>query len=306
MDVYSGTEMELRERLYRQSLDAANEEALRQHPRFTKPLRATEIGLLTLDRYREGGLSASLVKRSRIEMPPRKGAETCSTDGYDRDACERDGISNLQSRAYKYIRGQRQCLLLGHTHPQCLFERARALDDGITSLYKISKTTLICLRHAARWATALRVQELCMKPDDARDGHPLNDMTKLACDLKGNLSDSPGLSRNKAVAESLGGECVFADVDLDEGNEVARNRKILIDLRNNAAFRDELKERNGLPANSDKKISLPMTYEEIEALPGPALSGKLEEVCNLDEIYPEDLENHSCPMMRGSEATLGQ
>ena len=47
---------------------------------------------------------------------------------------------------------------LGRFHPQCYVEATRTAETN----YKIDDDMAICLRHAARWAVALRMTELCL------------------------------------------------------------------------------------------------------------------------------------------------
>jgi len=79
-------------------------------------------------------------------------------------------------------REYREKLQLSNWHPQCLFERMKS-SDSTFDLAELPEAVQSCLRHAARWAAALRAQEFCNEMARAHGkGAPLGADSGFACD----------------------------------------------------------------------------------------------------------------------------
>jgi hypothetical protein len=257
VDVYSGTEVSLRRRLYVQNLQAVNDQFAGRSAWGYRPITAAEISLMTLDRYRDGGIEASAVLRSGIRMPPNG---RCDTPGIDQIACEIEQTAVPQRNVWQRLRGGGAWhdLMLGHVHPQCLFEQSKFADGFTSGLMSLTDHLATCLRRAARWATALTVQELCdLKGNDT----PINDRNALSCGSDGRLR--PPLL--KPVLNDALDECDFTQ------NSDADNREIVTHLANNFTFREESKQ-------VDRKIEVLQT----STASGAELGRALNDVCDLD------------------------
>ena len=272
VDVYSGTEVDLRRRLYMQNLDVVNE-TFRRLPNWGYgPVSAIEIGLLTLDRYSEGGPEGTAVRRSGIRLPPNL---DCTDPRFDRIACEIYAKSvPAQDAAWKKLREQktRDALMLSPMHPQCLFEQSKLADGLLEGLMELSRPVADCLRHAARWATALRVQELC-----ARIGAetPINERAALGCGANGVLAPGKIALLKGAGGRDLLDACRFDDNSADD------NKTILRHLAANKTF---LSENPGVLPRAMDALS-----RAADGLPAAELARRLNNVCNLDHIQAGNL-----------------
>jgi hypothetical protein len=127
---------------------------------------ASEISLTELDQYGLGGTEAALRSKAGLGDESR-------TDFAEYFARMRQ---KRQSRAYGelVVRADiRKALHLSGFSPQCYFDMRQVLD---ASLVRLEPEDQACLREAARWATALRAQELCDQ-NDAWTSRP----AELAC-----------------------------------------------------------------------------------------------------------------------------
>ena len=271
VDVYSATSANLRLRLYKQNLDVTNE-LMRASGWKNRPLNAMDISLLMLDRYPVGGPEAAGVLLAGIRLPPA-GPRGCLTPGFDTIACELAASGRIQGRAYAHInqKPMREALRLSNMHPQCLFEQSK-LSDGLIGM---PENVSFCLRHAARWSTALRAQELCLRPSMGMEP-ALNGMATLGCE-QGNLKRlAHATTANTDITRQIG-RCRFGpDADSNRsGNTDEQNRNILRDLRNNALFAGELIKR---------RAGLRIEDRDLTDLHGLELSRKLENICDLDKM----------------------
>lgn len=129
--------------------------ALRQMPDYARVI-PTEVSLTALDQYWLGGTEAAL----RYKAGFRDETPTDLAQGW----AEKRRIR--QQRAYNSIvpdAAARRSLGLSDIHPQCYFAMRKVLDASLISLHEDDQA---CLRDAARWATALRAQELCDPADN--------------------------------------------------------------------------------------------------------------------------------------------
>jgi hypothetical protein len=109
----------------------------------------------------------------------------------------------------------------------------------------------------------LRMQELCMRPMS-----PLNDMRPLACE-HGNFTRLNNLK--PGVNTGFLAECRFA------GNTDEQNRDILVHLRDNPVFSGEM-------LSSPRHLNI--TGIKPDQLKGDALGHTIEDICDLDKMYP--------------------
>jgi hypothetical protein len=117
---------------------------------------ASEISLTQLDQYELGGTEAALRAKADLRDESR-------TD-FAQDFAEKR--QRRQQRAYAELVERpnvRQALHLSDYSPQCYFDMRQVLDASLVSLKPEDQD---CLREAARWATALRAQELCDQNDE--------------------------------------------------------------------------------------------------------------------------------------------
>ncbi len=187
VDIYAGTEVNLRRRLYAQSAEIANKELTSRWG--YGPIHDAEIALLTLDKYRMGGIQAAAVQLADICLPGP--GRICGPRGFDHGAAELAEVAPPRANAWKTLMqpATREKLMLSRIHPQCLFEEARFADGFVNGLMQLPPHVAVCLRHAARWATALTGQELCGQT--GKDS-PVNDRAALGCGKDGTL-DPPHL-----------------------------------------------------------------------------------------------------------------
>jgi len=207
VDVYSATAFNLRKRLYTTNLQVLNDVALKGRD---ISVSADEIGLVTLNMYPTGGAEATFLKDAGV--PPSDG-----------DPGQTATIKP-QQKAFGYVASHMDKLKLGNVHPQCLFEQSKLVETGMFSLASIDGPKSTCLRHAARWATALRMEEICRAQKQAGGGKArlLNGQTTIRCeggDLAAPASDRLGPLE----------DCVMPDNE-DERQAVLRN------LVSNTAF----------------------------------------------------------------------
>ncbi len=180
IDVYSAIQNSAHEEGYQGQLGRALTQLYRSgviNKEDGLPIRAMEIGLVTLDGYAGGGRAAVNDALALGENPDVDGTDPENRRGlaYRRDTHQR-AWARLRTPA-----AQRALSLLpatataqagsGGIHPQCLFEKSKAADST-GGMLGITANQSQCVRAAARWATALRVQELCN--DIAQAQKPLN------------------------------------------------------------------------------------------------------------------------------------
>jgi len=149
IDVFTAEGYNLRKQSY-----LAQAETLRAFKNHA-PIYATEFSLTELDQYALGGTEAALRHKAHIEGDN-------ATDFTERLATLRTA---RQQRAYREIVDRkeiRRALHLSDYHPQCYFDMREKLDS---SLVRLDEEDQACLREAARWAGALRAQELCDQND---------------------------------------------------------------------------------------------------------------------------------------------
>lgn len=229
VDAYSAVGFNLRKRLYFVDLEAL------RHERKLLGLTAVEIGLAPLNRYPDGGAELGIMKDAGVLGDAMDQAERTS----------REAQVRTQADAFAYVRtdAARRFLQLGNLHPQCLFEQSKLADAGVTSLAHLPDRHAVCLRQAARWATALRGEELCQAEHHAR-GSVMADPAALHCTPDGHLR----------LAAGVLGALPECNMTLDTADEAAGVRHA---LSKNAAF----------------MASLP---------PGRRIDGPLSEACALD------------------------
>ena len=146
IDVYSAEGYNLRRQAY-----LAQKALADRGSRELAQIRLKEISLTGLDQYAVGGTSAALRDKAGV-----RSGETADL-GQTLD----DASRVQQAEAYRMIMkdpGTHRDLGLSDWHPQCYFDLRAQLD---ASLISVSDDGQACLRDAARWATALRAQEIC-------------------------------------------------------------------------------------------------------------------------------------------------
>lgn len=278
VDVYSGTASNLRKRLYQQSLEILPYRL----PRTWKglnPVASVEIGLTTLNRYPEGGpIGAAFVDAGLLgSVPP----DTPSTGKREELMGEMDEnlkdarlARNAQYAAYEALRHKqrRTELALGDMRPQCLFERSKLTDSGLFALMRVADEHRPCLRHAARWAAALRAEELCQ-----RDKPALNDGGAVRCkDRSLEKLDSRWIS----VFRGYGEVCRFDQSEHDNNLFVADQ------LRRDTTFRRELERE--FESSTAGAAAIATWMKNLESPTDPAaLAATLREVCH----YPDSKED---------------
>lgn len=190
IDTYSGVNYSLRTRLYQRELLttlAALEKACvdlnRRSGRARQPacgspptrnsIRTPEIGLTMLDAFPLGGREALRRRLSGIDGEPteversQRDPEAFPSVDPDRYDYKERRIRHLRAFTRLQDRTARQHLGLPDIHPQCLFEAAKRTDRNMVTLASFDEQAGNCLRLAARWASALRVQELCDEHQDS-------------------------------------------------------------------------------------------------------------------------------------------
>lgn len=178
IDTYSAVAYSTRTRLYMRELALLNTFLAQQGTLRRRP-NLLEIGLTVLNRYPLGGHEAARHHASRIadlEAPVsrpgrigRHGGTPPQAFDPDQDDFQKSAISHRRSMEVLSNPEVRRDLELVDIHPQCLFEKSKGSDISLASM---TPNQARCLRHAARWATALRVQELC--DQHMRGERPLN------------------------------------------------------------------------------------------------------------------------------------
>lgn len=281
IDVYSGGGYNLRKRLFKSDLDAANGKIHRAvpNPDPNKMINVdiVEVGLMTLDDYPEGGHEAALLELALLDEAGTDESERArrlrqldinalQDIGADRGNTGRCYSPNgspdalhpvpcqtyqqIQSEVFEYMTHQnRENLGLGHVHPQCLFEQSKFTEMGLTSLASMDKKFGVCLRHAARFATALRGEELCQRTANGSGFYtPLNDQTALRCE---------GGHLKRLTATALDKFRSLGDCEMDE-KEWWQNVKVRTSLLTNEPFVNELKmAMGGRRSYKDKGLDQP-------------------------------------------------
>ncbi|WP_377042322.1 hypothetical protein [Roseomonas elaeocarpi] len=173
IDVYSAEGYTLRKQSYLTLADL-----LRQTQPQAAPVYPSEIALTALDQYVLGGTEAAL----------RGKAQAADAPGADIATAWAERRAERQRRAYDAIVERpevRDLLRLPSYHPQCYFDMRKALDASLVSLDEQDQA---CLQEGARWATALRAQEMCdsadpfvARPDGLRceGGHVVPDPARI-------------------------------------------------------------------------------------------------------------------------------
>ena len=135
----------------------------RRAPGRYAPILPTEISLTALDQFAYGGTEAALRRKALDESVSAADAVTDFAQGLA------EARARTQRSAYDRIVDDwetRRALHLSDYHPQCYFDLRAELD---ASLINLPPADQACLRDAARWATALRAQELCDLPSHRPD-----------------------------------------------------------------------------------------------------------------------------------------
>ncbi len=206
IDTYSAVGYNLRKRLYSREIEL--------RPQLSRIFRAQEIGLTELNRYPAGGVEASLwneaglIPAGPIDAAHRDPASLA----YDPDLlmmqrrvkAQAAAFARFQSKAYRESLGLSTGAQTSY-HPQCLYEESVKLDGNL-DLLKLPDGTAPCLQAAARWAVALRAQELCDAPKAER-----GDLAGFRCDAATHkLSIDKGSALGKLLLEPL--QCDLAKV----------------------------------------------------------------------------------------------
>ena len=173
VDVYSAEGYTLRKQSY-----LTQAELLRRTRPDAARIYPTEIALTSLDQYALGGTEAAL--RSKAQVMDEGASDVAEEWARLR--------KQRQRRAYDAIVERpdvRALLRLPSFHPQCYFDMRKKLDASLVSLDEPDQA---CLKEGARWAVALRAQEMCdaadplvARPDGLRclDGHVAPDPARL-------------------------------------------------------------------------------------------------------------------------------
>jgi hypothetical protein len=182
IDVFTAEGFALRSQLYLNEKDRLK--ALRVGP----TLIPMEISLTELDQYGRGGTEAAL--RQKANYAPTE------TDPGDQRSALR--AARQAASYHRLVRdgAARARLGLSNWHPQCYFDIRDRLD---ASLINLPAGDQACLREAARWATALRMQEACNFARETGVAPPQG----LSCGANG----EPVLVKAAAIAPIPGPEC---------------------------------------------------------------------------------------------------
>ena len=167
VDAYSAVGYNLRRRLYTSDSDEVNKLLASSDVQIVP----VEIGLATLDRYADQGADVSRRREAGVLS-----TGPCAPNAHgdpEYVGLQLDCSTRIQKDVWRYIQQKpvRDLLALGHVHPQCLFEQSKPIESGLTSLARVDDVHVPCLRDAARWATALRAEELCQR--QAKPGAPI-------------------------------------------------------------------------------------------------------------------------------------
>lgn len=167
VDAYSAVGYNLRRRLYTSDSDEVNKLLASSDVQIVP----VEIGLATLDRYADQGADVSRRREAGVLS-----TGPCAPNAHgdpEYVGLQLDCSTRIQKDVWRYIQQKpvRDSLALGHVHPQCLFEQSKPIESGLTSLARVDDVHVPCLRDAARWATALRAEELCQR--QAKPGAPI-------------------------------------------------------------------------------------------------------------------------------------
>lgn len=177
-----------RRRAYLAELQQLERWLVEREPRFRAAdwrlwnhFRVLEIGLTVLDQYPFGGSEAYLHRSTGVADEGLVAPATAS-GGIPAFVPGADLTRNIEAghrTTFEAFRDPalRENLGLGDIHPQCLFEKSKGTDASLLSLARLRPNQAICLRDAARWATALRAQELCANFRESEPATwPLNDL----------------------------------------------------------------------------------------------------------------------------------
>jgi hypothetical protein len=150
-------------------------------------------------------------------------------------------------------------------HPQCLFEQSKLVEKGATSLAELDPNNAVCLRRAARWATALRSEELC------QSGHTLNHSQALACGDDHHL-------------KPIGDEWLRQFATLEQGDKAPKCDFSQNSAQDNETMRDNLRRNDAFM--SEMRPDFPA---------GEAGRDTLVRICNMDSTVDPTPEESCGP-----------
>lgn len=230
VDGYSAVAFNLRKQLYTGALERLQA----KHDEYK--LRAVEIGLTTLNHYQEGGAELALMAAAGLD-----GSQAL----VDAKAVKPEQESK-QQEAFTHVvaRRSRADLKLGAVHPQCLFEVSKLVEKSLSGLAHLTPNSAVCLRHAARWSTALRGEELCRLGNNV-----LNDRQALRCTTDGHLAPL-----DKATLGDME-ECQFLEYEDEDVAAIIRR------LRRNPTFMIGVEDRH-----KDEKLPFGEDVAALRAL----------------------------------------
>jgi hypothetical protein len=154
IDVFTAEGFALRSQLYLAERDRLTRIAPRP---LVFPV---EISLTQLDQYSHGGTEAALRQKagySELETPSM-GSPTDIGDSRVKSRIQWQQASYDALVRNKKANEVRHNLHLSRWHPQCYFNIRDRVDASLVSMTEDDQA---CLREAARWSTALRMQEVC-------------------------------------------------------------------------------------------------------------------------------------------------
>ncbi len=121
--------------------------------------RSKHIGITTIDGYDE------VILGDIFHRCEKHRSEDWLTYEEAKDQVQRCDVMRTLKSSVKEIRSYRKRNSWADLHPQCYFEVTRQTPTS----YDIDEDMAICLRHAARWAVAIRMTELC-RDEELRGG----------------------------------------------------------------------------------------------------------------------------------------
>jgi hypothetical protein len=243
VDVYSAVSYTERRRLYQADMEEANRVLAARQPdkpgdhfrpqasaRDGRPdykdcppdgiptsptLNFLEIGLITLNGYELGNVEVAAASHAHV------------TD------CRNQSFATQikrQQAAFDHVSKHWHELGLNRIHPQCLFEQSKLVDSNTLGLAKLAPEKAACLRHAARWATALRMDELCQQRTKM-----LNNASAIPCDSRSDHL-APNVDQSSVLQSQVHqlAECSLMDDKPDE------RKDIRISLAGNRSFRNDI------------------------------------------------------------------
>jgi hypothetical protein len=151
IDVFTAEGYALRSQLYLAEIERLH----RLRPKTA--VLPVEISLTELDQFKDGGKEAAQREKAGF-MSAEDAAAGAPTDIGDSRVQDK---RHWQAAAYQRLvhdATARRDLLLSHYHPQCYYDIRDRLDQSLVSMKEADQR---CLSEAARWAVALRMQEIC-------------------------------------------------------------------------------------------------------------------------------------------------